>query len=172
MCTVRKGVSHPHCWFRPKCRKRHYRHLPDPLHMLSRLTIRKYTTPSELLQEQNHSLGIVPLSAAVSLTRVIRKRGSFQETRRELVTKVAFTQLGNKIYLTFTTVDIAQSAQCPAVTGVCFVLRNGRNMKPTRHCFLLARFWLRGSLPPCRHMSLFRGALLCAYNLSTSHVAN
>jgi len=33
----------------------HYRHIPDTLHMLSRLTARKYTTHSELLQEQIHS---------------------------------------------------------------------------------------------------------------------
>jgi len=68
--------------------------------------------------------------------------------------------------------DVAQLAQCPAVTGVGFMWRNGRNMKQTSYCLNVLGFRLRGFLPPCRHMSLYRGALLCADIVRTSRVAN
>jgi hypothetical protein len=58
------------------------------------------------------------LSAAVSLTRVISKRASFQETLQELVTKYAATKLWNNKHLSFTTTVVGKSAQCPTVTGV------------------------------------------------------
>ena len=66
---------------------------------------------------------------------------------------------GDNKHLSCTTTAVAQSEQCPAVTGVCFMWQNGRNVKQTSHCLSELGFRLRGALLPCRHMSLYSVAL-------------